>query len=542
MEERYAVMERELTRTKMLIPGTTRNAISVHRTSQTDVKWKECSLAKRCGHPYGTPSGNQGKNVKAREIRDQERINVSSRRKHYNERKNGDSTSRILDDIDWTMRRNSSRNFRGDIYSIKDPINHLCRPRTLNNNSTAVCSTHNVAVILPQDSTHSTINVSRCDRNIFKVTHIVFDKISNNPRQHRIHLQINNDIQKNADKCDAAKIFENSKKSLTPFKTRQPLTPSDKTLMEACQRFDKKHESETSYFIDFDVKHKDHTQASPTVNTPKFQPIMGSEFGSHVSQRKFETDPNNDLLEKCASKKLQYFKNTDTHRKHNSQVNQTFQRNRGHWSNHLKTLPYERTRPVNDQSRNFTRNSRIQNRIPTPRSNVHTASTPMVQPFASHPALDPNGLTIQLLRLAVLLYAPALMPALNLLIARQNGLTSIPIPCSEGSNDLLTQVFRILNSQQRVPNLPYTAPSRVDECSQSGMESNSQNRCENFSRQSNADSSTESPTNNRDERISIAVNTSSESCTCNNLKHSSVQCSKSSLRERIEENQERIFA
>lgn len=79
-----------------------------------------------------------------------------------------------------------------------------------------------------------------------------------------------------------------------------------------------------------------------------------------------------------------------------------------------------------------------------------------------------------LYRLAVLLYAPALMPALNLLIARQNVQTSIPIPCSEGSNDLLAQVFTILCSQQTVPNLPYVQNSRTNESSQS-RETNSQN-------------------------------------------------------------------
>lgn len=57
-------------------------------------------------------------------------------------------------------------------------------------------------------------------------------------------------------------------------------------------------------------------------------------------------------------------------------------------------------------------------------------------------------------RLAVLLYAPALMPALNSLIAQQNQQT--PLSSSfERSNDLLTQIFRLLNEQQSIYNLPF---------------------------------------------------------------------------------------
>ncbi|XP_076637364.1 uncharacterized protein LOC143349755 [Colletes latitarsis] len=514
MEERYAAMERELMRTKMLVPAMTRNTIPVHRMSQTDVNWKECSLAKNREYSYGTPSGNQGKNlVNTREIRNQERMNVSSRKKNYNARKNKDSTNRILDNVDWTKRQISSQHFQDDMYPIKDPSDHTCGPRTLNNNSNMVCSTHNVAVILPQESTHSAID----------------------------HFKTNNGNHKGISKCDSIKMVGNSKKSFTPFKTQKP------TLMEACQRFDKKHEPETSYFIDFDAKHKDHTQASSTVNTPKFQPIMGPEFNKDICERKFEVErqgPNTDLVEKYASKRTKVFENTDTRRKENSRVNQTFQSNRGHWSSHSKKFPYEKPRFENDQSRNFTRNIRPQNRIPTPRSNVHTASTPMI-PSTSNPLLDPNGLTIQLLKLAVLLYAPALMPALNLLIARQSSQTSISVPCYEASNDLLTQVFRILNSQQRVPNLPYAPTSRVDEySSQSRTETNlpdtsslkSETRYENSSNQLRVSTNTENLTSDRHEQISIAINTSLESCICHKL--SSVQCSKCSLCEQVEENQE----
>lgn len=56
-------------------------------------------------------------------------------------------------------------------------------------------------------------------------------------------------------------------------------------------------------------------------------------------------------------------------------------------------------------------------------------------------------------RLAVLLYAPALMPALNSLIAQQNHQTPVSLPSSEGSNDTWTQMFRLLNEQQATANL-----------------------------------------------------------------------------------------
>ncbi|XP_076166275.1 uncharacterized protein LOC143146149 [Ptiloglossa arizonensis] len=599
MEGRYAAMERELTRTKMLVPMMARNAIPVHRMSQTDVNWKECTLAKRWGHSYGILAGNQGKNINGRDARNQERINVSSRRKHQSARKGRESSNRITDDTDWTKRRNSGQYFQEDIYPIKDSNNHTCRPRTLNNNSTAICSTHNVAVILPQDSSHSTVEDSRYERNIFKYSSLVelnnstvqFQVLSNNLlsqttllfkvvllnrfylttkllEQPIVLLQTNNNVPKE-EKCDAIKIFGNPKKSVTPFKTR-PLAPTDnkndialflnrsrtitaihdeKTLMEACQRFDKKHEPETSYFIDFDVKHEDHTQASSTVNTPNFRPIMGPEFSNDISKRKPEVErqgrPNNTDER---SRRTKFFENADTRRRDHLQVNQTFQGGRAHWNTHPKKSPYERTKPTSDQ-RNFTRHFRTQKRIPTPRSNVHTASTSIMQPSTTNPMLDPNGLTIQLLRLAVLLYAPILMPALNLLIARQCGQTTVPIPCFEGSNDLLTQVFLVLSNQQRVPNLLYPTTNRFNENSQFPAESNSPDssssklepRYQNNSKQFRGVSTAES-SSNRHERSSIAVNTSPEMSTCNDAKLSSTRCSESSLCEQVDEDRDERFA
>lgn len=60
-------------------------------------------------------------------------------------------------------------------------------------------------------------------------------------------------------------------------------------------------------------------------------------------------------------------------------------------------------------------------------------------------------------RLAVLLYAPALMPALNSLIAQQNQQTPVSSSSFERSNDLLTQIFRLLNEQQSISNLPFVS-------------------------------------------------------------------------------------
>lgn len=51
------------------------------------------------------------------------------------------------------------------------------------------------------------------------------------------------------------------------------------------------------------------------------------------------------------------------------------------------------------------------------------------------------------------MYVPALMPALNSLIARQNHQTPLSIPCFEGSNDLLIHIFRLLNEKNSIPNL-----------------------------------------------------------------------------------------
>ncbi|KAK1132482.1 hypothetical protein K0M31_013866 [Melipona bicolor] len=102
MKERYLIMERELTRTKMLIPVIMRNTNTIHQSSQTDVNWKQCSLTKY-GHLLGTSSKNQYK-------RNQEQIKISPRRKHYM-KKNKHSISKILGDPDCMKYKNSSQVF-----------------------------------------------------------------------------------------------------------------------------------------------------------------------------------------------------------------------------------------------------------------------------------------------------------------------------------------------------------------------------------------------------------------------------------------------
>ncbi|KAL6445277.1 hypothetical protein ACFW04_002258 [Cataglyphis niger] len=117
----------------------------------------------------------------------------------------------------------------------------------------------------------------------------------------------------------------------------------------------------------------------------------------------------------------------------------------------------QRQRRLFTESTGYDRaNPQIERRTPTPRSTVHTTYNPIMHSSATDPILDSSGLTIQLLRLAVLLYAPALMPALNSLIAQQNQQT--PLSSSfERSNDLLTQIFRLLNEQQSIYNLPFVS-------------------------------------------------------------------------------------
>ncbi|XP_018402340.1 PREDICTED: uncharacterized protein LOC108779407 isoform X2 [Cyphomyrmex costatus] len=124
-------------------------------------------------------------------------------------------------------------------------------------------------------------------------------------------------------------------------------------------------------------------------------------------------------------------------------------------------------------------NPRIEKRTPTPRSTVHTTYNHIMHSSATDPTLDSSSLTIQLLRLAVLLYAPTLMPALNSLIAQQNQQTPVSMSSAfEGSNDLLIQIFRLLNEQQSISNLPFVSigserastaltPETNDESSQS---------------------------------------------------------------------------
>ncbi|XP_011697144.1 PREDICTED: uncharacterized protein LOC105455480 isoform X2 [Wasmannia auropunctata] len=128
--------------------------------------------------------------------------------------------------------------------------------------------------------------------------------------------------------------------------------------------------------------------------------------------------------------------------------NSSSRRNDGEKSQHRRRLSTESTECDNRA------NLRNERRTPTPRSTVHTTYNPAIQ-SATDPILDSSGLTIQLLRLAVLLYVPTLMPALNSLIAQQNQQTSASTSSAiEGSNDLLMQIFRLLNEQQTIPNLP----------------------------------------------------------------------------------------
>ncbi|XP_034192881.2 uncharacterized protein LOC117610064 [Osmia lignaria lignaria] len=445
MEERYIAMEKELTRTKMLIPTIPRNTKVIHQMSQTDIDWEKFSLVNK--YLSGSPLGNQCK-------KNEEKTNVSFRRKNHSTKKNKDSNGKTFGDIDWTKNKSFSQNPQNDVYPIKeDSVNRL----------NLIC---------------------------------------------------------------------------------------DKASVEVCQRLDKKHEPETSSHTGFDVKHEDHTQAGCTVNTAEFRPIMGPKFSNDVPERKSEMyqstsnrSSNIRYEERNTLKRMKIFENPNLHRKENSHVGQTYQSNRNHWNNPWKKLSYERTRAVNDPARNFTRLVQKQRKethknVPTPRSNVHTAYTPMVQPSTWNPMLDTNGFTIQLLRLAVLLYAPALMPALNSLIARQNAQTSIPIPCTEGSNDLLTQVFTILNNQQSVPNLPYVSSTRTEENTQFPVESTSRNspsNSENIGKEVEEESC---DTRKEFEKNTIAVNTSLEMCTCANANKSSPECSQSTLHEQPEVDEE----
>lgn len=134
----------------------------------------------------------------------------------------------------------------------------------------------------------------------------------------------------------------------------------------------------------------DHMQAGTAVNTPTFRPIMGSVF---ESTSEFDhRESNTDVEEKCTLKKKKCFENANNRHKESSQANEMFQGNRNHWNNHFKKLPYERAHSANDSARYFSRlvqkNVRGQKRTPTPRSNVHTAYTPMVQSSVSNPMLD----------------------------------------------------------------------------------------------------------------------------------------------------------
>ncbi|XP_076392518.1 uncharacterized protein LOC100882452 isoform X1 [Megachile rotundata] len=498
MEERYVAMEKELIRTKMLIPVITRNNKAVHQMSQTDMNWEGFSIANKYGSPWENPCNKY-----------QESTNVSLRKKNHSTKRSKELNGKTFGDIDCTKKK-ISQNPQNDIYSMKHSTNNFYRDKTLINNSNAAYVTHKAPVFPPQTSIRS-MNVFKCDKM-------------------------------------------NSKKRFDFFDRKKAPTTNDQISMEACQSLGEKHESEASFHTDFDIKHEDHTQASCTINTSEFQPIARSKVTSDVSERKFEIDqsttdrqsnPRSD--EKSAFKRMKMLENANVHRKENFHPGQTYQSNRNPCNNQWKKLSCDRTRSVNDPARNFAhlvekRRKETYKTIPTPRSNVHTAYAPMVQPSTWNPMLDTNGFTIQLLRLAVLLYAPALMPALNLLIARQNAQTSIPIPCTEGSNDLLTQIFTILNNQQSVPNLPYVSSSRVGQNPRFPIESTSRNSMSNSNphseniakqlRDGNCD------TSRQFEKNSIAVNTSLEASTCTDTNMSSAQYKRSNSYDQSEVKEE----
>ncbi|XP_078036170.1 uncharacterized protein LOC144469598 [Augochlora pura] len=448
MEERYMAMERELTRTKMMLPLIPRITIPVHQSA--NVKWKECSLANKYGSNAGNPSGGRREPVVgARNFNNQnrEKTNVYWRRKHH-ARQGMDST------VDYTNWRNCRNSFQNDVYPIRDPTSHACRPKMWNNNSTAVCSAHNVAVILPRGPA-SPPNVSRHDETRSRPD--VHKFFSNGHTSTRLQAD-NNNILDSGSNRDAAKMADGSAKSSIAINTQNPEFHVKTALMEACQRPGEKREPETSRFIDSDVKHEDYKQARFTINGSILSPAMEPRLRRDSSEGKSTStsaESNGDLTEKRVFKRIKYFENNFARHEENRLLGKTQQ---------------ERARSMNDQAKSLAkmvqRNARAQKRVPTPRSNVHTACAPMMQPVVTNQVLDPNGMTIRLLRLAVLLYAPALLPALNSLIAQQSSHTTIPIPCFDGSNDLLTQLLRVLGSQQRVPNLSYTASPRSEETQQ----------------------------------------------------------------------------
>ncbi|XP_076392519.1 uncharacterized protein LOC100882452 isoform X2 [Megachile rotundata] len=462
------------------------------------MNWEGFSIANKYGSPWENPCNKY-----------QESTNVSLRKKNHSTKRSKELNGKTFGDIDCTKKK-ISQNPQNDIYSMKHSTNNFYRDKTLINNSNAAYVTHKAPVFPPQTSIRS-MNVFKCDKM-------------------------------------------NSKKRFDFFDRKKAPTTNDQISMEACQSLGEKHESEASFHTDFDIKHEDHTQASCTINTSEFQPIARSKVTSDVSERKFEIDqsttdrqsnPRSD--EKSAFKRMKMLENANVHRKENFHPGQTYQSNRNPCNNQWKKLSCDRTRSVNDPARNFAhlvekRRKETYKTIPTPRSNVHTAYAPMVQPSTWNPMLDTNGFTIQLLRLAVLLYAPALMPALNLLIARQNAQTSIPIPCTEGSNDLLTQIFTILNNQQSVPNLPYVSSSRVGQNPRFPIESTSRNSMSNSNphseniakqlRDGNCD------TSRQFEKNSIAVNTSLEASTCTDTNMSSAQYKRSNSYDQSEVKEE----
>ncbi|XP_072755016.1 uncharacterized protein [Anoplolepis gracilipes] len=117
----------------------------------------------------------------------------------------------------------------------------------------------------------------------------------------------------------------------------------------------------------------------------------------------------------------------------------------------------QRGRGLSMQRTGYDANRPIERRTPTPRSAVHTTYNPIMRSSATDPILDSSDFTIQLLRLAILLHTPTLMPALNSLIAQQNQQTPISSSSFERSNNLLTQFFQLLNEQQSISNLPFVS-------------------------------------------------------------------------------------
>ncbi|XP_077265363.1 uncharacterized protein LOC143899180 isoform X2 [Temnothorax americanus] len=462
INENYAAIERELTRARILAPLVERdicqNAFYNQRTATCN--WNKFPVGNRACSARVSP-GLHERHVDPRERNDRHQACALTRHDCWMaDRKNKDGCS--INQQSARQKENSPEEFNDSPKTAKQyslQTSAFCSPlmknlQPNNNNRTGTASPRNDNGTIKQQSSKESMeacqDISKIISNAAKISH---------PAESRpVKLDDDGVAINNGDKRSIDPQPVSCQGNVLP-QTAESSVVTDQNGLVAAQGHGNKRKldelEDRAIAVERDLetgsqqdrsrmtgKIKPRVNDTPTTFTPDEKatrsrirnsriPVEGKPFWKkHVSTPKY------------ASFLRMFRKEETSDRLHN---NSSSRKNDGEKLQH---------RRISAESNNRA-NPRIERRTPTPRSTVHTTYNPIMHSSATDPILDSSSLTIQLLRLAVLLYAPTLMPALNSLIAQQNQQTPVSMSSAfEGSNDLLMQIFRLLNEQRSIPSLP----------------------------------------------------------------------------------------